>query len=54
MIGMVYAQFNGGKLTNAQDLGLKVAAPVGTFVSCLLTLTLSFNLLDSQEFNVGV
>jgi hypothetical protein len=53
MIGMVYAQFNGGKLTNAQDLGLKVAAPVGTFVS-RLTLTLIFNHLDSREFNLGV
>lgn len=32
MIGMVYQQSTGGVLTANQDLGLKVAAPVGTLV----------------------
>ncbi len=34
MLGYVYG--SGGTLTTAQDLGVKVATPVGTFVGQLL------------------
>lgn len=37
MIGYVYNQgVHAGKLTNNQDLGLKVATPVGTLIGQLL------------------
>ncbi|BGP16465.1 hypothetical protein JCM10213v2_004467 [Rhodosporidiobolus nylandii] len=36
MIGYVYGQDHGGALTANQDLGLKIATPVGTFVGQLL------------------